>query len=275
MIIAEIAARQLRHETAAKVEALVVLLDRSFNEDQPYNIITAGAWMDDMRRAPNYSWGPWHYINLPCESGPGLPVEPEPPHALWALDHAVGILRSGTAAPNDRAEALAQVMHIVGDIHQPLHASDRADCGGNGVLLAPFGAHNHSPKTLHSFWDASYRFDAQAGAVVECWQALHKGERPAGPRALGPIAATASALLTKYPFAPEPAADFRAWVTESHRFGCESGWPAGPHPTDHEVIALSPAFVAKAHGIAEKRLVQAGFRLARLLEMLFSEKGAR
>ena len=64
------------------------------------------------------------------------------------LERHLKILADKTATTRSRNEALKWIVHLVGDIHQPLHASDNADRGGNSVLVR--GAAN-----LHSVWDVA------------------------------------------------------------------------------------------------------------------------
>ena len=58
------------------------------------------------------------------------------------------VLANSSSALNDRLEALKWVVHFVGDIHQPLHAADNNDQGGNTVRLTYFGKQT----TLHTIW---------------------------------------------------------------------------------------------------------------------------
>jgi hypothetical protein len=286
MLIDEIAAKRLEPGVAIKIEALLPLLDSRFNEGHPYNLTTVGAWMDDMRGlGKQYTWGPWHYIDIPVGGNGAELVEPPPPHALWALDAALTLLRSEDASAPARAQALAQVIHLVGDIHQPLHTATRNDNGGTSYLIAPLvasnGSHHSKPVSLHWFWDGAYRFAAPDGTITELWSVPTQDERPAGPGADGVVAQQAARLFAKYPpqtlgdLTEAKARDPRVWVRESHTLACLHGWPDGPPPADYEATRLSPQFVQCAHEIAERQIVLAGYRLADLLNALFSESGPK
>ena len=280
MLVCEIAARRLLPETAARIAPLLPLLENRFNDGHPYNLITVGTWMDDMRKTPGYAWGKWHYINLPVKPAPVSDTVPfpdaPPPHVLWALDQALGLLRSPGHDDSQRAVALAQVIHFVGDLHQPLHVADRSDRGGTDFLIAPLTAAPHGPMQLHAFWDAAYRYAAPGGTITELFPPVSHAARPGGPSSPGVIAEQATALLLKHP--PETLSALTAhptvhdWAVESFLEGCNHGRPPVAPPANYEAVQLTPEFVAAANDIAQKRIILAGCRLAALLNELFGSR---
>lgn len=273
LLIGEIAARQLRPEVIQKMEVLLPLLDTQFNGGHPYNLVTAGVWLDDLRGlGKDYPWKTWHYVDVPCEGN--VFVEPAPPHALWALDQAVDVLRSKTADPKAKAEALGQVLHLVGDIHQPIHAADRNDAGGNRVRIAPItGEEGKGPTNLHAFWDVIYRYDAHDGMLSELWKYPSVGLRPPGINAPGTISEQASFFLQN---CPKPAVlvvskrPWLEWAKETHALACASGWPKET-PDATGTVHLSPVFIHHAHEASMQQIVKAGLRLGSLLNELLGE----
>lgn len=277
LLIGEIAARRLRPEVMREMEPLVALLDTQFNQGRPYNLVTAGVWLDDQRGLGKENpWARWHYIDFECGQG-GNPPEPPPPHALWAMDQAVAVLRDRKAKPKARAEALAQVIHIVGDLHQPLHTADRHDWGGNAVRIAPVFAGEWSPGNLHAFWDAAYRLDTRGGAPVELWPPLPRDAWPRGPGEPGLVSREATeALKSLPPPRGEPPCvpgtrPWAAWARESHAIACQSGWPAGVDAAAPGGVVLSPGFIHEAHALSVAQIVKAGERLADLLNALLGQ----
>ncbi|MDD5350427.1 MAG: S1/P1 nuclease [Chthoniobacteraceae bacterium] len=272
LLIAEIAAHRLGPEVIRKMEALTPLLDPRFNGGRPYNILTAAAWLDDMRGLGQANpWKTWHYVDAPCE-GEAF-IEPAPPHALWALDQAAEVLRNKNAEPKARAEALAQVMHIVGDIHQPLHTADRNDRGGNGVRIVPLKEES-GPANLHAFWDAACRYDAVKGQIKELFRNPPLGARPLRMDEPGAVSQTARTLLAHQPKESVPSAlrsPWREWARETHAIACKSGWPPADMPRENGAVALTPAFVHESHEIAMQQLLKAGVRLADLLNELLGD----
>jgi hypothetical protein len=271
LLIGEIAARRLRPEVVREMEALIPLLDRQFNGGKPYNLVTVGVWLDDQRGLGKANpWGCWHYVDFPVGAGAN-PPEPPPPHALWGLDQAAVVLVNRENPAAERAIALAQVIHIVGDIHQPMHAADRRDRGGNEVGIMPLTPGGNGPANLHAFWDAAYRFDGVNGVVSELGSRLPRSAWPKRVNEPGWVAREASAFLElKQALTPPGAPGTRPWVAwahETYAIACQSAWPAGAVPKGPP-MTLSPEFVHEAHGIAQAQIVKAGVRLGDLLSAL-------
>ena len=170
MLVGRIAYEHTQPAVRERVEALCQTLEKTFNEGQPYTFVTAGCWMDDMRSKPGYAWAKWHYVNMPWTADGVAFALPAPPHVVWAIEEALKPLRQPDAAPESAALALAMLMHFVGDVHQPMHATERGDRGGNGVFISGVPFTDLWPGTkpnLHAFWDKAFRFD-QAGGKVAC-----------------------------------------------------------------------------------------------------------
>jgi len=151
-------------------------------------------------------------------------------------------------------------MHLVGDIHQPLHVADRGDRGGNDVRIAPLTTSDSGPTNLHAFWDEAYRYDAKdghiAGLHVTAEQALGHGVSAKKDNL---------ALASQHPW--------RAWAYETHAIACESGWPKEwLNGNKAAPVQLTPAFVHAAHEIALNRIALAGERLAALLNGVLGDE---
>jgi len=142
-VVAELAARHLTPETRAAVEAIL-------GDD----FMAEGAtWPDEMRSSPDTFFrreaGPYHYINLP--DGVSYEESEKNPagDALTALAKFTAVLKDSTASAADKALALRFVIHIVGDLHQPLHAGRAEDRGGNRIDVVWF----EELTNLHVVWD--------------------------------------------------------------------------------------------------------------------------
>ena len=279
MIIDEIAYENVRPEVRLRVTELARILDSKYNSHKPYNFITAGCYMDDMRAAKDYPYSAWHFVDVPyTPNGMGYSEMTEP-NVLWAFRQSVWIIRNAQATAAQKSEALAMIMHFAGDIHQPLHCVDWNDKGGNGYLITGIAFNDFSKKkipTLHVFWDRAYRYDVKRGKPVELYYNLWPSERPDAP-AKGIIKNQAAKIMGRYPLASlmdlVKVDDPDFWARESYRLGCRFGYPRRPHPEDYEVVTLTPWFVGQAHEIACRRIVLAGYRLANLLDILFASLG--
>ena len=271
MLVGQIAWTQTTPAARARVEELAAKLENTYNEMRPYNFITVGCWMDDMRSKKGYAWSKWHYVNGPWTADGVAFTVPEPPHVIWAVDESLKTLKSANTAPDKAAEALAMVIHFVGDIHQPMHTTERGDRGGNGVFIAGIPFTDLWPGTkanLHAFWDKAFRFDKDGEKIVEIWKGPATSERPVNAES-GVIAERAAKIMTAFP-AESLAAEIGKmetleWARESHRLGCVSGYPAGFVPSDNHVETLTGDFAAQSRAIAERRIALGGYRLARLL----------
>ena len=183
----------------------------------------------------------WHYIDLPF-SPDGTPLEPpKVPNALTELRR---ILKGSSLTAYD----LPWLIHLTGDVHQPLHCSSRftkslphGDQGGNLVYVTP-------GRNLHSVWDGLAGSD-QSEASVDRFAAEITAELI---RAMG-----AHPRLSKDP---------KRWIDEGfalamhdvYTFGSASGTPDHPIP-------LPQGYEAGARQIARVQLAKAGFRLADVL----------
>ena len=277
MLVGEIAWQQMTPAAREKAAALVQSLDTRFTEGRPYNFITAGCWMDDMRGlGRDYPWSKLHYVTIPW-TPTGLPAEiPAPPNVVSGIEDATRTLRSADATLAQRTEALGMLVHFVGDIHQPLHTTDRNnDRGGNALLISgvPFSdLMSKQGKNLHTFWDKAFRFDGQGPAIVEVWTAPKEADRPQAPGE-GIIAEQAKKIVARFPREkfPELAgpADGAAWAKESHKAGCLHAYPAGEPLDNTEIRVLTPAFAHNAQEVANRRIALAGYRLGDLLNAIF------
>jgi len=277
MLVGQIAWEKSKPAARARVSALVAPLEQTYNEGQAYNFITASCWMDDMRAKKGYEWSKWHYVDAPyTPSGAPFTIPAEGPHIVWAIDQNLATLRNPASPAAEQTLAMAMLMHFVGDIHQPLHATDWNDRGGNGFLIAGIkftDLMSRSAPNLHTLWDKGFRFDGRDGANVELWPSPDIAGRPKAPGE-GVIATEAAKIMAAFPTAglpelngPQSAA---LWARESHVIGCLAGYPLGPHPGDHAVVTLAPEFVRRTGQITQLRVAVAGYRLAALLNELFA-----
>jgi hypothetical protein len=126
-------------------------------------MVDASSWPDDVRNDRHN--GPWHYIDIPRGKHKGSLAEycGVDGCVTRAIEGLRAILKDKSAEPLKRAEALRYLIHFVGDLHQPLHAINNGDNGGNCVpvkyfhrepLLNPLHPEReaYSPN-LHQIWD--------------------------------------------------------------------------------------------------------------------------
>lgn len=198
----------------------------------------ACTWPDTLREERPDSMG-WHYINIPFGPGGG-PAASESDQVVWAIEHFREQAQTG-ADPVQRAEALAYLIHLVGDIHQPLHASNYYgpgyESGDQGGGKVPFVT--EWTKNLHQYWDSAGQ---PPEMTVEELKDL--AVRTGG----GPDA---------------HEVNFKLWADESHGFAINVAYPGGAPPTD-----LTDEYSQRTRQLCARRLFLAGLRLTYVLEKL-------
>lgn len=118
------------------------------------DLAEASTWPDDMKSNPDVFWqkqaSPWHYVSV--QGDDYKPADaPGEGDAMTALSRFTGTLRDPKATLAEKSQALRFIVHIIGDMHQPLHAGGGADRGGNAIPVTWFG----KPTNLHSVWDSA------------------------------------------------------------------------------------------------------------------------
>jgi hypothetical protein len=250
---------------------------------QPYDAVTVACWMDDLRKndptLPCHGlFLSWHFIDLGIEAG-----DPEPSwepgddnethgNVVQALKRALVVLKGGSDPyVKTRAMACAMVMHLVGDIHQPLHAAThyfmsggvlRHDAGGNREEVA--NRPLDDPKfNLHAFWDSAWRasFDEASGNVILDERYQDRGAHD--PKVVQPLAD----ILARQ--APPPGTDLEtsidSWARESNQLARDFVYREITATESRKYCRLSSGYVARANAMARQRMVLAACRLAVLL----------
>ncbi len=164
--VALIAERHLTPEARQLVEKLleenpVDPLVKRYCGSAIHDLLADGStWPDDVRNERKN--GPWHYIDIP-RGAPRHPLE-EYCGAQGCVTKAIAeqwaVLKDSHAEPRKRAEALRYVVHFVADLHMPLHASNNNDLGGNCVPVhylrrRPRQTHDSFSPNLHAIWDTA------------------------------------------------------------------------------------------------------------------------
>jgi len=247
-VVAAIADTQLSGLARAHVEQIL-----GYGE----TLEEAANWPDEMRSAPGAFWQktatPWHYVTLN-----GILYDHAPPEgdALEALYHFRDVLRDPNASHADKQTALRFVVHIVGDLHQPLHNGKCCDRGGNDVKVTFFG----KPTNLHAVWDSQLVDEEQLSFT----ELAAKLERHIGPRD----------VIAWWDINP------RDWISESAEVR-DSLYPRvdakpakaskGKKGKEAALPDLSYSYVYKFTPVMERRLSQGGVRLAAYLNWIFAE----
>lgn len=167
-----------RHLTPEAAEAIDSLLDGR-------SIVYWANWLDNASHTPEYAYSrTWHYRNVDAnETYATARVAPDG-DVVSAIQLNMSTLRNPQAPKADKALALKMLVHLVGDLHQPLHMGHASDLGGNTIKVKFFG----QEKNLHSVWDGSLLESPTAGATRS-----------------GPTSSTASPKCSRNSSSPVPS----------------------------------------------------------------------
>lgn len=117
------------------------------------NLTDASTWADFMRSSRDEFWkkeaGPYHYVTIPNGKTYDEVGAPENGDAITALKKFKAVLQDEKASLEDKQLALRFTVHIIGDLHQPLHAGNGTDKGGNDFKMTFFWEQTN----LHRVWD--------------------------------------------------------------------------------------------------------------------------
>ncbi len=250
-MVGELAQRHLDPAAQAEVARLLS------GEKDP-TLAGVATWADDLRNDDPERFkttSRWHYINA---KGGGCGFELERDCAdgncvVSAIERQRAILADRSQPLEARRDALKFVVHMVGDVHQPMHAGNRPDSGGNRFqvsLRTPLQPEEYARKdyvdgvmgtNLHSIWD--YYILGSRGLKLDAY----------------------SDRLDALPWPPFPAPSEYdvmplAWAGESCRLiDARNLYP----PEDNH--AMDHAYLDAMRPLAEQRVRQAAWRLAQLL----------
>ena len=130
------------------------------------SIIYWANWLDNAsHQRPLAYTKTWHYKNIDegvrYEEAPANPAG----DAVTAIKSRIEILNNPESPLEERQLALKILIHVVGDIHMPLHMGHATDLGGNRIKVKFFNRENN----LHSVWDSSLPESAHKWSYTE-WQ---------------------------------------------------------------------------------------------------------
>jgi len=228
-VVAEVAARALSPAATRKLETL-------FGESASAALRGGSVWVHEVPDLAGYGpTGPLHYVNFPrgeCRYDANRDC-PGGRCVVGAIEHFAAQLRAGV--PDSRArEAVKWLVHMVADVHQPLHAAWGHDRGGNTVQLR----FRNQGTNLHKLWDSDL---------------LHTRRMPASKYADALLAAHVQPVDPAW----HPGAPAR-WAEESCAIARDSLYPP-PR-------SIEQAYVDRSLLLLERRMLEAGLRLAAVLE---------
>jgi hypothetical protein len=250
MVVANIAYQKLKPDVRSKVDTLISFMQMEYPNIN--SILQVAVWPDTIRSQKIETFTRWHYIDVPFTQD-NSPLKPTvaTDNALWAIQSIQAPLKNTHANNFERARLLAFFIHIVGDVHQPLHTVTRlsevhpdGDRGGNLYFIR----YNNAKMTLHSFWD----------------QGLGLFSGPSTEESIDELTNTITALYPPSYFgAKADDLDPGHWI--------EEGMQNAMHITYNtpENAVPSADYVVLGQQVAQEETALAGYRLAALLNQIF------
>lgn len=220
--------------------------------------VEAATWPDDIRQDGRFTdddapapprpgdafvdfarHGNWHYVDLQADG-----INPRGPGQLdRQLERLIDLLGRAQTPAAEKAYALPWLIHLIGDIHQPLHVGCRDDEGGNRFAIEDPFNRRLPISNLHTWWD----------------------DLPGSPWLRGArLGQVGAALLAAFP--PPPQGDVALWRHESWDLACTVAYPTA---TGSLLPLITEEFRAASRETANRRLVAAAHRLSRVIETLF------
>lgn len=272
--------------------------------DAEWAFLRASTWSDYIRppksmskeavaEHPKHKFhrGVWHYVNFPYLSGQkesALPREalPNETNIIPQIEQSLDVLRgktkhdpgavAGLSAEANDAVRFCWLFHLVGDLHQPMHAvalvdaklfpeGDHGDQGGN--LLAIRRSESDKPMRLHACWDGMLSSDSRFDSVCQLAEELTHDPS---------LAPEKFSELTEH-------RQVRDWASESYLLAKTHIYRDGQFPhvryedvetrkvAADKVPAMSEQQAIQSHQIARRRVTLAGYRLAEMLKQTMRE----
>lgn len=132
-----------------------------------HSMVYVSCWLDNASHTPEYAHTKtWHYVNVDRDEQSYSVSYKEPNgDVVTAINDCVAKLKSGELTPDEERVTLMMLIHLVGDMHCPMHAGYKSDRGGNDTHITFF----NRQRKLHSVWDSEIVESAHKWSYTE-WQ---------------------------------------------------------------------------------------------------------
>lgn len=254
-LVGELAQRQLTPHASAQVAELL-------KQESDPTLAGVAYWADALRDSGSERFeatARWHYVNMLQRTCAYVAARDCPGGAcvVAAIETQRRLLRDLGQPIEVRRDALKFLVHLVGDVHQPLHASNRPDKGGNDFQIAlrtGIAAEKKAGEryrggvirtNLHSVWDQHVLASAKL-----------------------PRRAYADRLASSSGAPIAPLADPAAWAAES----CALIDQRRLYPPSSK---LDESYLTAMRPLAEQRVLTGASRLAQLLNEVFVPPASR
>ena len=268
MVVAKIAEERLNENAKNEINELIEVMAPTCPDSATF--IEAACWLDDIWNRGVDMVATWHGRAGPYSPGGFLSdqdfarisVKYRNNDGVAAVKKSIATLSNPQAGKWEKAFCLRVLLHVVGDLHQPLHCtqvySEQFPEGDKGGVKFPLsGPDLLTRKHLHGFWDSIGMLDTASPDA-----------RPLDAKALNFIENLTHEITTKYLediLSETKILSPEKWTEESYLAGKEAyvGIKINTTPSDE--------YIQNTRKTACKRLALAGYRLARILNTCFPE----
>lgn len=197
-------------------------------------------WLDNASHHPEYAYAStWHYKNI----DEGQEYKDVPPYEkgdiITALNDMTAKLKSHKLSKEEEALSLKILVHLMGDLHQPMHLAHKSDIGGNKIDVKFF----RYDTNLHHVWDEDLVEKGHHWTYDEWTYQLDR--------------------VSKAEIKEIVKGDFDDWAQESFAY-TQKIYKATPEGTK-----ISYDYVAEWTPVVEERFLYGGIRLAHILNEIY------
>ncbi len=203
------------------------------------SIVYYANWLDNASHTPEYSFSKtWHYKNIDEDETFETAKINEKGDIVTALEKQIAVLRDTTLSKEERSLALKMTVHLLGDIHQPMHLGHASDLGGNRWEVRYF----KNPTNLHSVWDSKIVESAHKWSYSEWQQQIDRAD----------TAQTAEILSLSTP---------QEWAKETYMISKEV------YEKTPQDFNIEYNYIAEWTPLIEPQFLKGGLRLAEVLNV--------
>lgn len=203
------------------------------------SIVYWANWLDNASHGQQFAYTKtWHYKNIDGEVYENAVLN-ESGDVVTAINAQVAALKSGTLNKEAKALALKMLVHLVGDLHCPMHMGHLSDRGGNNWQVRIF----NNGKNLHSIWDSDIVESAHKWTYTEWREQVDRADRK-----------TAAAIIS---------GTIDDWAKETFEITktVYAKTPQGSTVSYDEIAYWAP--------VVEQQFLRGGLRLAAILNDIF------
>ncbi|MDT0606911.1 S1/P1 nuclease [Croceitalea rosinachiae] len=206
-----------------------------------HSLAFASTFADEIKADRSFSmFSPWHYVNYPLNLRYEDSEKSKFGDVVMGIENCKRILTDKTSSKENKVFYLKMLIHLIGDMHQPMHASRGDDRGGNDIQIQWFDEGTN----LHRLWDSNL-INSYGMTYYELGDELE-----------GSVAKKEIRILQ--------AGTIYDWVDETHQLAAEV------YDSIRVGEKLRFKYAYKYNDMLFKQLQKGGFRLAKVLNEIFS-----